>query len=71
MPAPTVYQQDPGASALFAETPPEWRTIDVEPLYMTDRGSETDPESNLSYGEARSHALAFGTAQVKMIPALT
>ena len=71
MPTPTVYQQDPGANALFSQTPPERQTTDVELLYMTDRGPETDAESGLPYGEARSRALAFGTARVEMVPALT
>lgn len=68
MPTPSVYQQDPGASALFAETPSDRQTTDVELLYITDRGSVTDSESTLAYGEARSRAIAFGTAQVKMVP---
>ena len=71
MPTPTVYQQDSGASALFSETPPERQTTHVELLYITDRAPETDSDSALPYGEARSRALALGTAQVEMIPALT
>jgi esterase/lipase superfamily enzyme len=71
MPTPIVYQQEPGASALFSETPPERQTTAVELLYITDRGPETDPESELPYGEARSRALAFGTAQVEMVPELS
>jgi esterase/lipase superfamily enzyme len=71
MPTPAVYQQDPGASAIFSETPPERQTTAVELLYLTDRGLETDAESELPYGEARSRALALGTAQVEMVPALT
>jgi len=71
MPTPTVYQQDPGASALFSETPPERQTTHVELLYITDRAPETDSDTALPYGEARSRALAFGAAQVEMLPALT
>lgn len=74
MPTPALYQQEPGASALFAGTAPERRTPAVELLYITDRATETKPDNNQTnqpYGQGRSRSLAFGTAVVEMVPDLT
>ena len=71
MPTPTIYQTEPGASALFADTHPEHQTPGVELLFITDRAPETNTESNLPYGEGRSRSLAFGTAMVEMVPNLS
>lgn len=46
MPTPSLYQKEPGASALFGATSPERQTTGVELLYITDRAPETNPESN-------------------------
>jgi esterase/lipase superfamily enzyme len=71
MPTPAVYQQEPGASTLFADTVPERRTPGVELLFITNRATETNPESTQPYGEGRSVELTFGTAVVDMVPGLT
>jgi esterase/lipase superfamily enzyme len=71
MPTPVLYQKEPGASTLFADTVPERRTPGVELLFITDRSPETNPESNQPYGEGRSRSLAFGTAVVEMVPGLS
>ena len=71
MPTPALYQQEPGASTLFADTVPERRTPGVKLLFITDRATETNPESNQPYGEGRSVELIFGTAVVEMVPGLT
>ena len=71
MPTPALYQQEPGASALFADTVPERRTPGVKLLFLTDRSPETNPESNQPYGEGRSRSLTFGTAVVEMVPGLS
>ncbi len=71
MRTPALYQTDTGGAALFAETPRERRTVELELLYITDRAPETDSQSDLPYGEERSRSLIFGTAVVKMTPNLT
>ena len=71
MPTPVLYQQEPGRSELFAKTVPERRTTGVELLFITDRTTETNPESTQPYGEGRSRSLAFGTATVEMVSGLT
>ncbi len=71
MPTPVLYQQEPGKSELFAETVLERRTPGVEVLFITDRATETNPESTQPYGEGRSSSLTFGTAMVEMVPGLT
>ena len=45
MPTPVLYQQEPSRSELFAKTVPERRTTGVELLFITDRTTETNPES--------------------------
>ncbi len=70
MPTPAIYQQELGASALFADTVPERRTPGVELLFITNRATETDAESNQPYGEGRSGSLTFGTTVVEMVPGL-
>lgn len=71
MPTPVLYQEEPGASSLFIETPAERRRPDVKLFYVTDRTPETNPESSQPYGEGRSPSLTFGTAVVEMVPDLT
>ncbi len=70
MPTPALYQQEPGASALFADTVPERRTPGVELLFITNRATETNAENNQPYGEGRSPSLTFGTTVVEMVPGL-
>jgi len=68
MPTPEIYQ-DPSAVQVF-EQPREERgtSTDVDLLYITDRGPETDPESTLPYGQTRSRSIAFGSAKVEIGP---
>jgi esterase/lipase superfamily enzyme len=64
MPTPVLYQE-PSPVAVFAK-PIEAHigSTDIDLLYITDRGPETDPESTLPYGQTRSKAIAFGSARV-------
>lgn len=71
MPTPALYGAQSGSGGLFVDTPRERRTPDVKLLFITDRAPETDPESELPFGEGRSQSLAFGTAVVEMVPGLT
>jgi esterase/lipase superfamily enzyme len=68
MPTPVLYKE-PSAVAVF-EQPLEERgpSTDVDLLYITDRGPETDPESTLPYGQTRSRSIAFGSARVAIGP---
>lgn len=66
MPTPVIYQQ-PGGVALFTEPGAAGRSsTDVELLYLTDRGEETDPESSLPYGQTRAGFIGFGRARVRI-----
>ena len=71
MPTPALYRQEPNASTLFAHTPPERRRPGVELLFITNRATETNRESNQPYGEGRSRSLTFGTAVVEMVSGLS
>jgi esterase/lipase superfamily enzyme len=68
MPTPVMYQQ-PGGQSLFAGDPPGSST-DVNLLYFTNRALETAPESTLPYGQERARQIRFGTADVRLVPAL-
>ena len=63
MPTPALYQQ-PGGEALFEQTREAPGSTDVDLLFITDRGAETDPESALPYGQDRAKRIAFGSARV-------
>lgn len=68
MPTPVLYQE-PGAASLFGQpTAARGTSTDVDLLYITNRGRETDPQSTLRYGETRSNAIAFGSARVQIGP---
>jgi esterase/lipase superfamily enzyme len=71
MPTPAIYQTDTGRTELFAETPPERRTVELELLYFTDRAPQTTPESALPYGDEDSRSLVFGSVVVTVVPNLT
>jgi esterase/lipase superfamily enzyme len=68
MPTPVVYQE-PGGEPLLTQ-PSELRgaSTDVDLLYITDRGPETDPESDLPYGQSRARRIEFGSARVEIGP---
>lgn len=65
MPTPLLYQ-DPAGPTPFSQTVAGRRQPTVDLLYVTDRAPETNPESNLPYGEERGRRLVFGSAQVRM-----
>ncbi len=69
MPTPALYQQ-PGGQPVFNLARDARPSPDVDLLYITDRAPETDPESTLPYGQERAKRIAYGTAQVRMVPAL-
>ncbi|MBK5971270.1 MULTISPECIES: alpha/beta hydrolase [Thiorhodovibrio] len=81
MPTPTLYQL-PGGQAVF-EPAVEARqglaqSQDIDLLYVTDRAPPTPAEleaqakdeTPLPYGQGRARHIAFGSAQVQMVPAL-
>jgi esterase/lipase superfamily enzyme len=70
MPTPVIYQQ-PGGERVFAEPREALASTDIDLLFITDRGAETDPESTLPYGQARENRLKFGTARVTIGEDLT
>lgn len=71
MPTPSIYQQ-PGGKTLFAQAPEALgSSTDVDLLYITDRGPQTDPESTLPYGQTRARHLAFGSAKVRIGPGMS
>ena len=67
MPTPALYHL-PTARAIFEEVPAERRTEYVDLLYVTDRDPDQSPDAELPYGEERSRSLAFGSAQVALLP---
>ena len=70
MPTPLLYQQ-PGGETLFEQPREVLGSTDVDLLFITDRGAETDPESTLPFGEARANRIAFGSAQVRIGPGMS
>jgi esterase/lipase superfamily enzyme len=67
MPTPALFHL-PTARAIFEEVPAERRTEYVDLLYVTDRDPDESPDAELPYGEERSRSLAFGSAQVALLP---
>ncbi|WP_295582192.1 alpha/beta hydrolase [uncultured Lamprocystis sp.] len=70
MPTPIVYQQ-PGGLQIFAQAADQQLNPNLDLIYITDRGPETDPESTLPYGQTRARRITFGTTQVRLTPAIT
>jgi len=71
MPTPELYQA-PSAVPLITQT--KWArgsSTDLDLLYITDRGRETDAESTLPYGETRAESIAFGSARVEIGPGVS
>lgn len=71
MPTPLLYQ-GPGAVSVFLQ-PKAVRSgsTDVDLLYLTDRGPETDAGIYLPYGETRAKSIAFGSARVEIGPGVS
>jgi esterase/lipase superfamily enzyme len=73
MPTPTLYQQ-PGGQPVFAESPASRPSPDLDLLYVTDRAAQTEAEAADSapsrYGQERALRIAFGSAQVRVVPGL-
>ena len=70
MPTPVIYQE-PGAQALFEQSSELFGSTDVDLLFITDRGAETNPEGILPYGEHRAKRIAFGSARVRIGPGIS
>lgn len=72
MPTPLVYREA-GGPPLFEQRKEFSPTVDL--LYITDRGrptaEEEEEDPSLPYGETRGRRIAFGSAAVRMGPALT
>lgn len=74
MPTPTLYQQ-PGGQPVFdlGQSP---QGPDVGLLYVTDRAARTEAEAEAAdtapspYGQERAPRIAFGSAQVRVVPGL-
>jgi len=75
MPTPTLYQQ-PGGQPVFAESPASRPSPDLDLLYVTDRAARTEAEAEAAdtapspYGQERALHIAFGSAQVRVVPGL-
>ena len=69
MPTPLLYQQS-GGPTLFEQAPETLGGTDVDLLFITDRGAETDPESTQPYGQDRAKRIAFGSARVRIGPGI-
>jgi esterase/lipase superfamily enzyme len=73
MPTPTLYQQ-PGGQPVFAQSPAPGQSPDLDLLYVTDRAPRTAAEAEdtgpMPYGQERAKHIAFGSAQVRVVPRL-
>jgi len=69
MPTPTLYQL-PGGHPVFGQAQKPLDGPDLDLLFITDRAPETEEESTLPYGEERARHIAFGSAQVRVVPGL-
>lgn len=69
MPTPSIYRL-PGGQPVFNLPEDARPSPDLDLLYITDRAPETDPESTLPYGQERARRIAFGSAQVRVVPDL-
>ena len=73
MPTPTLYQL-PGGQPVFALPKEARHNPDLDLLFITDRGPQSVAEAELSgplpYGQGRARRIAFGSAQVRVVPGL-
>jgi esterase/lipase superfamily enzyme len=70
MPAPNLYQGS-NAPELFNDLSEESRGNEIDLLFVTDRTPGRDDQGELAYGYGRSHSIAFGSAVVKIEPAMS
>lgn len=71
MPTPVLYQAPDGEPVITLPAEARSASTDVDLLYITDRGPETDPESDLPYGQDRAKRIEFGAARVEIGPDVT
>jgi esterase/lipase superfamily enzyme len=69
MPTPSIYQM-PGGRPVFDSREDAARSPNLDLVYITDRAPDTSAEGTLPYGEERAKRIAFGSAEVRMVPAL-
>jgi esterase/lipase superfamily enzyme len=69
MPTPALYRL-PGGQQVLDLPQESWQSPDLDLLFITDRAPETAPGRTLPYGEERARHIAFGSAQVRVVPAL-
>ena len=77
MPTPALYQL-PGGQPLFDRSLDSSQSPDLELLFITDRAPPTAAEIEaqaegaepLPYGQERARRIAFGSAEVRMVPGL-
>jgi esterase/lipase superfamily enzyme len=73
MPTPTLYQL-PGGQPVFDLPKTDHPSPDLDLLFITDRAPQTEAEAELSgplpYGQGRARHIAFGSAQVRVVPAM-
>jgi esterase/lipase superfamily enzyme len=71
MPTPVVYQEPGGMPVLTLPAESRSATTAVDLLYITDRATETDPASDLPYGQERAKRIDFGSARVEIGPGVS
>ena len=73
MPTPTLYQL-PGGQPVFDQAKEVGQRPDLDLLYITDRAPQTAAEAEETgpspYGQERAKRIAFGSAQVRVVPGL-
>lgn len=77
MPTPTVYQ-GPSGQPIFERTDETRQGPDLDLLFITDRARPTpaelearaEDEGAFPYGQERARGIAFGSAQVRIVPGL-
>jgi esterase/lipase superfamily enzyme len=73
MPTPVLYRL-PGGQPVFDPAKEVRRSPDLDLLFITDRAPQTEAdaavEGPLPYGQGRARHLAFGSAQVRVVPGL-
>ena len=73
MPTPILYQQ-PGGQPVFELPKEARRNPDLDLLFITDRAPQSAAEAEVSgslpYGQGRARRIAFGSAQVRVVPGL-
>ena len=73
MPTPTLYQL-PGGQPVFEQSQESRQGPDLDLLFITDRAPQAAVEDQeqvpLPYGQERARRIAFGSAQVRVVPGL-